>query len=248
MRYNLRHRKAGHLFQGRYKAVLVDPEEEGYFATVSDYIHLNPARARLMGEKEVLIDFRWSSLPWYVGRASERPRWLEVSRVLGELGFEDRAKDRRAYGQRMEERAREGMEEETLGQLRRGWLFGGDAFRDRVSDWMEKRAGVEVGRTIRRAEADSDHGHRQAERIIGEMRSALEMSEPEILAARKGDWRKRVIAQRVRQETCVSELTLAGGAIGNGERRPRQPSQPQFRRFGGACGLAELSRSTSKNN
>jgi hypothetical protein len=52
------------------------------------------------------------------------------------------------------------------------------------------------------------------------------MSEPETLAARKGDWRKRVIAQR----------------------RPRQPSQPPPGRFGGAFGLAELSRSTSKSN
>jgi REP element-mobilizing transposase RayT len=212
VRYNRRHRKAGHLFQGRYKAVLVDPDQEGYFATVSDYIHLNPARARLLGEQEALVDFRWSSLPWYVRRPSERQAWLEVSRVLGELGFEDRAQGRRAYGQRMEERAREGMEEETLGQLRRGWLLGGDTFRDRVSDWMEKRAGV---RKVRREEADSDHGHRQAERIIAEMRSALDMSEQDILAARKGDWRKRVIAQRVRRETSVS-LRWLGARLGMG--------------------------------
>ena len=111
---------------------------------------------------------------------------------------------------------------------------------------MEKRAGVEVGRKIRREEADSDHGHRQAERIIAEMRSALDMSEQEILAARKGDWRKRVIAAAGAPGD-ERELMLAGGAIGNGERRPRQPSQPQPGRFGGACGPAELSRSTSKS-
>ena len=63
VRYNLRHRKAGHLFQGRYKAVLVDPEAEGYFATLADYIHLNPARARVVGKKESLRTYRWSSLP-----------------------------------------------------------------------------------------------------------------------------------------------------------------------------------------
>lgn len=80
---------------------------------------------------------------------------------------------------------------------------------------MEKRAGVEVGRKIRREEADSDHGHRQAERIIAEMRSAFDMSEQEILAARKGDWRKRVIAQRVRQEKSVS-LRWLGERLGMG--------------------------------
>src|SRR6516165_6697004 len=45
-RYNGRHKLFGHLFQGRYKAVLVDPQEkEGYFQVVSTYIHLTPARA-----------------------------------------------------------------------------------------------------------------------------------------------------------------------------------------------------------
>ena len=39
VRYNVRHRKAGYLFQGRYKAVMVDPEAGGYFEAVADYIH-----------------------------------------------------------------------------------------------------------------------------------------------------------------------------------------------------------------
>ena len=43
-RYNVRHKTFGHLFQGRYKALLVDGEASGYFLTVSDYIHLNPVR------------------------------------------------------------------------------------------------------------------------------------------------------------------------------------------------------------
>lgn len=204
VRYNLRHRKAGHLFQGRYKAVLVDPEEAGYFATVADYIHLNPARAGLVGKRNPLRDYRWSSLPGYCARPSQRPPWLEVSRVLGELGFEDRAKDRRAYGQRMEERAREGMEEKTLRQMRRGWMLGGEAFRDRVLDWMEKNAGGAGMRKLRREETDADHGQRHAERIIARMREALNLSEREMAAARKGDWRKRLIAQRVREETSVT--------------------------------------------
>src|SRR5438105_6821022 len=45
VRFNRRHRLSGHLFQGRYKAVVVNPEEPGYFTALSDYIHLNPVRA-----------------------------------------------------------------------------------------------------------------------------------------------------------------------------------------------------------
>src|SRR6059058_422292 len=47
-RNNSRHELRGHLFQGRYKAIVVDGEEESYFQVVSTYIHLNPARAKLI--------------------------------------------------------------------------------------------------------------------------------------------------------------------------------------------------------
>ncbi len=170
------------------------------------------SRAGLSGKKEGLLGFRWSSLPSYLAWPSQRPPWLEVSRVLGELGLDDGAKDRRAYGERLEERAEEGMEEETLGQLRRGWILGGEAFRDRILDWMESKPG---GRKLRREEADAEHGQRQAERIIGRMLEGLKMSEREVMAARKGDWRKRVIAQRVREETSVS-LRWLGARLGMG--------------------------------
>jgi putative transposase len=208
-RYNRRHRKAGHLFQGRYKAMLVEPGQSGYFAAVSDYIHLNPARAGVIGKKGRLRDYRWSSLPSYLGSARGRPPWLEVSMVLGELGLRDGPSGRRAYGKRMENRGREGMSEAQLKEVRRGWVLGGEAFRERVLDWMErKQAGPR--RKLRREESDRDHGQRHAERIIKEMLGALGISERQLLAARKGDWGKRVIAHRVRQETSVSLGWLAG--------------------------------------
>jgi len=49
-RFNGRHRLFGHLFQGRYKALVVEPEGD-YFGTVGNYIHLNPVRARLVAAK-----------------------------------------------------------------------------------------------------------------------------------------------------------------------------------------------------
>jgi len=64
-RFNRRHRLCGHLFQGRYKSVLVEPEAPGYFATLSDYIHLNPVRVRMVGLDDRLVDYRWSSYPAY---------------------------------------------------------------------------------------------------------------------------------------------------------------------------------------
>ena len=52
MRYNRRHGLCGHLFQGRYKATVVDAQESRYFAVLSDSIHLNPVRARMIGLEE----------------------------------------------------------------------------------------------------------------------------------------------------------------------------------------------------
>lgn len=206
-RYNRRHRKVGHLFQGRYKAILVEPGS-GYFAALADYIHLNPVRAGLLYRTNRLKSYRWSSLPLYLISPSQRPQWLEVSRVLGELGLKDRPDNRRAYGQRLEQRAREGSSEEQLKELRRGWLLGSEVFRDRVLDWMEKKPGPKR-RKVRREESDDDHGRRQAERIIKEMIDAMGATETEMLSGRKGDWRKRLIAHRVRQETSVSLDWLA---------------------------------------
>jgi len=58
-RYNSVHRLHGHLFQGRYKAVLVDPEEEGCFERMATYIHLNPVRAGLVLEPRPLESYPW---------------------------------------------------------------------------------------------------------------------------------------------------------------------------------------------
>ena len=59
IRFNRRHKRYGHLFQGRYKACLVD--QDSYFLQLSRYIHLNPVKAKLIAHPE---DFRWSSMQY----------------------------------------------------------------------------------------------------------------------------------------------------------------------------------------
>ena len=66
-RYNARHKLWGHLFQGRYKAKVVDDEDASYFRVVSEYIHLNPADAELVNPKRGQpMNFRkwFDSLPF----------------------------------------------------------------------------------------------------------------------------------------------------------------------------------------
>src|SRR6266566_4072671 len=59
-RYNRRHREFGHLFSGRYKALIVEGSGNGYLKAVCDYVHLNPVRAKLLSASARLAHFRWS--------------------------------------------------------------------------------------------------------------------------------------------------------------------------------------------
>lgn len=61
VRFNRTHKRVGHLFQGRYKALLVD--KDNYFLELSRYIHLNPVKAKLAQTPE---DYRWSSMRYFL--------------------------------------------------------------------------------------------------------------------------------------------------------------------------------------
>jgi putative transposase len=73
-RYNSRHKVFGHLFLGHYKVLVVDGAKGNYLGVVSTYIHLNPARAKLIQIGHERFDrYRWSSYPWYLrGRRLEK--------------------------------------------------------------------------------------------------------------------------------------------------------------------------------
>src|SRR6266853_744994 len=107
-RFNRRHKLFGHLFSGRYKSLIVDGSGNGYLRTVCDYVHLNPARAKLLLPEQPLRQYAWSSWPEYLKGAVKRPAWLRVDRVLGELGelgiLKDDAAGRRRFAEAMEER------------------------------------------------------------------------------------------------------------------------------------------------
>jgi putative transposase len=74
--FNVRHQRAGHLFQGRYKAILVEFDE--YAKELSRYIHLNPVRAGIV---ENPGKYPWSSYQYYVGHR-KAPEWLVAGFIL----------------------------------------------------------------------------------------------------------------------------------------------------------------------
>jgi putative transposase len=78
--FNTKRKRSGHLFQGRYKGILVEADE--YAKELSRYIHLNPFRAGIVQSPE---EYRWSSYRGYIGK--EKPvGWLARNLVLGYFG------------------------------------------------------------------------------------------------------------------------------------------------------------------
>ena len=78
-RINLRQRRSGHLFERRYRAILV--QEDSYLKELVRYIHMNPLRARMV---DSLADYRWSSHHAYSGQAA--PEWLTCQTVMTTFG------------------------------------------------------------------------------------------------------------------------------------------------------------------
>lgn len=78
--YNVKRKRSGHLFQGRYKAILV--EADAYATELSRYIHLNPVRARMVARPE---EYLWSSYRSYIAH-SQTPNWLKSEFILSCFG------------------------------------------------------------------------------------------------------------------------------------------------------------------
>ncbi len=94
--FNVKNGRVGHLFQGRYRAILVD--RDSYALELSRYIHLNPVRAQLV---EGPSDYPWSSYWVYVGKAKGWD-WLQTGFILEQLSSEE-GEAQRKYRRYVEE-------------------------------------------------------------------------------------------------------------------------------------------------
>ncbi len=127
---NFRQKRAGHLFQGRYKAIVVDVES--YLAELVRYIHLNPARAGIVRAPE---DYLWSGHRAYLGY--EILPWLTTDWILSQ--FSQRLNTARAgYREFVDEGKGEGRRQEFHAGTCEGRILGDDTFIARVTKGTEK--------------------------------------------------------------------------------------------------------------
>ncbi len=127
---NHRQKRVGHLFQGRYKAIVVDAD--AYLAELVRYIHLNPVRAKLVKDPE---KYRWSGHRTYMGQ--EPLLWLTTEWVLSQFGR--RLKNSRArYGEFVHLGIKEGHRQEFHEGTSGGRLLGDDSFVERAYEKSEQ--------------------------------------------------------------------------------------------------------------
>ena len=126
-RFNRYRKENGHLFQGRYKAQLL--EDEQVLGRVVDYIHLNPVRAKAVRPEEV-GGFRWSSLYRYL-RGEQSPCMSAADWLNARGGWKDDSRGRKAYAAHLVKIGRDeaSWEREGLGGLSEGWGLGSAAWR-----------------------------------------------------------------------------------------------------------------------
>ena len=235
-RFNRRHKVFGHLFQGRYKAVVIDGNAPGYFEVVASYIHLHPARAGLVRiGQESLKRYRWSSYPRYLSPAGQGPAWLCVARVMAAEGV--KAGERRRYEADMDSRVlalglKEGRQEleAKWKALRRGWYVGEESFGEK----LKRRLGRLVARKKRESHsggAKQAHGEAAARELLAADLGVLGLRAGKLRQMRKQTSEKKALAWWLRQRTAVllrwvSEASSMGHytrvtpAVSRMQRRP----------------------------
>jgi hypothetical protein len=140
--FNKRHRRAGHLFQGRYKAILI--QKDSHLLEVCRYVVLNPVRAKMVEKPE---DYSWSSYPATAGRAKVQ-LCLTTDWVLGQFSGK-RGKAEQEYRKFVSW----GIGQKTIWHEVRGQaLLGEEGFVDQLVDYLKMHKDVpEIPRSQRYA-------------------------------------------------------------------------------------------------
>jgi putative transposase len=156
---NWRLKRSGHLFQGRYKSVLVD--EDTYLLELCAYIHLNPVRASMV---EVPESYPWSSHKAYLGK--ELIPWLNTDYILPQFST-TLSSARRQFVEFVVERSKDGHQEEFYGKgSMDNRVMGEDRF---VENVLEKTESIPVRKP-------------GIEEVLQEIKKLYDMQEEDIAA------------------------------------------------------------------
>ncbi len=138
--FNQRYRRVGHLFQGRYKAIIV--EKDNHLLSLCRYVVLNPVRVGLIKRPE---QWRWSSYGGTVG-VVKKPAFLTIDWVLSQFGGRKRMAMEKYKRFVMARIAKESPWETLKGQI----FLGTEEFIKQLSGLLDEKEGIkEVPRAQR---------------------------------------------------------------------------------------------------
>ena len=130
--YNRRHRRPGHIFQGRFKGILV--EKESYLLELCRYVVLNPVRAKKVNKPEA---WKWSSYRATVG-LNVAPLFLTVDWVLSQFGSQKAVAQKRYRVFVME-----GIQNKSpWGELQGQIILGEEGFVERFKGLLAEKEGI----------------------------------------------------------------------------------------------------------
>ncbi len=196
---NRRHGRVGHLFQGRFKAVLV--QQDAYLHILTRYIHLNPVRAKLVKHP---AQYPWSSYRAYLG-ATRSPAWLETEATLSCFGPTVQAA-RAAYRRFVEDEPAA----DPLRDLRFGLVLGGDAFVKQVCKLVSAAGKDWLGPNLRRAE-----DRPSVEDVMARVCAAYEVSESQLRTKHRRNNEPRDVAIYLCSRLAGVGLRVIGDRLGD---------------------------------
>ncbi|MCK4519744.1 MAG: transposase [Candidatus Omnitrophica bacterium] len=129
--YNIKRKRKGHLFQGRYKSIIVD--KDSYFLELTRYIHLNPVKAKMVKSPQ---GYKWTSFHGYMKK--EGDGYIDKDRINIYLDMKSG---------RYNEFVLEGIGKDTdpLKNVHAGFLLGSSKFiKDKLKNMKKQAEGVEI--------------------------------------------------------------------------------------------------------
>lgn len=204
-RFNRLRGEHGHLFQGRYKALLVERGEA--LGRVCDYIHLNPVRAGIVPVGR-LREYRHSSY-WYLWEPEARPKSLSLETALAKAGgLADAPAGRRRYAAYLAWQAAEGPAGSSAAyvNLSRGWALGTDGFKADLAEEYELAADSRAWERSGAREMREARWSKELTRCLKKLRK----TEEDLRRARKGAAWKAAIALRLKETTQAGNRWLTG--------------------------------------
>jgi REP element-mobilizing transposase RayT len=204
--FNRRHHRVGHLYQGRYKAIVIDKDR--YLLELSRYVHVNPVRVRSYRAENIREQIRylqrypWSSLSGYL-HSQNKESWITYDPILSHVGG-----SRKRYGEFLAEGIQKGYPtpwEKLQGQV----VLGGDDFVERI-----KRK-IKGGGSRREQPAAKRFAAKELKAVLRAVAGYFRLAEEKLTGRRTGHRNERAVAMELMYRYGSVSQAEIGKLLGN---------------------------------